>query len=529
MRPFGRVAPANYLALGLRAHHYLTDVPVHDVWRVFLPGADQACTVTEIRAVARVAMAERPPAAHVRALFALRRLLGRAFDWDRTPPDPDAWSFPHRISEADRQRSLVQPGTLDGPFTVLDAHSMEAVSEIRNATVHAFLVWADAGAAGPHAALRHPRAARERLDARLPGDDRSGSPLDPVSVAAALVPRCLVREAPLDARSGGARGQQPMRVTAAFALLAIATTSGSAQAPTTDPAAVRVITSDVVNFWRAYDRLAGARTREDSLRALTQEYFDRASPGLREFIRIRLERPENLLRALTLGPAYFAAVRTRSVALDEHVPVIRNGLAALQALYSAAVFPDIYFLVAGFVSQGTLTDSGLYIAAEMVSADTTTPLDELPPGLRIVDLTPAVIPCIVVHELVHHQQVYAPDRSLLSQALREGVADFLTMQAVGCRPTAAAVYRYGDQHETELWAEFRDAMHENDLGRWFYNATTSTDRPANLGYWMGYQIAEAYLARAPDKQQAVYDLLHVTDANALLARSGYNGGREDGS
>jgi len=31
---------------------------------------------------------------------------------------------------------------MDGPFTVLYVHPMEAVGEIRNATVHGFLVWA---------------------------------------------------------------------------------------------------------------------------------------------------------------------------------------------------------------------------------------------------------------------------------------------------------------------------------------------------------------------------------------------------
>ncbi len=36
---------------------------------------------------------------------------------------------------------MVTPGTKDGPFTVLYVYPTEAVSEIRNATVHAALVW----------------------------------------------------------------------------------------------------------------------------------------------------------------------------------------------------------------------------------------------------------------------------------------------------------------------------------------------------------------------------------------------------
>jgi hypothetical protein len=78
----------------------------------------------------------------VRALFALRWWLGRRLRWDGPVPAPEAWSYRTRLTEADRRESMVEPGTLDGPFSVLYVHRSEAVSEIRNATVHALLVWA---------------------------------------------------------------------------------------------------------------------------------------------------------------------------------------------------------------------------------------------------------------------------------------------------------------------------------------------------------------------------------------------------
>jgi len=315
-----------------------------------------------------------------------------------------------------------------------------------------------------------------------------------------------------------------LRAIACFTLVALRAAGVAAQSRNTDPGSVQVVTSDIANFWRAYDELAMARTWDDSLRAIEDLYLDQASPGLQEFSRIRLEGPEDLLRALKLAPAYYSAVRDQTLSLGEWGPVIRESLRALQGLYPEAVFPDIYFLIVGFISQGTLTDVGLYIGAEMVSADASTPLHELPEAFRAVDLTPSVIPCIIVHELVHYQQDYSRGNSVLWQALREGVADLLTVQAVGCTPTASAVYEYGKRHEVALWAEFREVMHGTDFGPWFYNATTSTDRPANLGYWMGYQIALAYFARAVDKQQAVHDLLHIGDAGEILTRSGYDGG-----
>ena len=47
--------------------------------------------------------------------------------------------YVHRLTEADRVQSRVPPGTRDGRFRVLYVLPHEALSEIRNATVHGFL------------------------------------------------------------------------------------------------------------------------------------------------------------------------------------------------------------------------------------------------------------------------------------------------------------------------------------------------------------------------------------------------------
>ena len=96
----------------------------------------------DVRSVSEAMRQGHPPGPPVRVLFALRGLLGHLFRWDGPFEDSEDWSFRTRLTEADRQRSIVEPGTLDGPFAVLYVHTREAVSEIRNATVHAFLVWA---------------------------------------------------------------------------------------------------------------------------------------------------------------------------------------------------------------------------------------------------------------------------------------------------------------------------------------------------------------------------------------------------
>jgi len=74
----------------------------------------------------------------VRALFGLRFRIGALFGWDHGRPAWDAESYANRLSPEDRARSLVPPGTRDGHFRILYRFEDEQLSELRNATVHAF-------------------------------------------------------------------------------------------------------------------------------------------------------------------------------------------------------------------------------------------------------------------------------------------------------------------------------------------------------------------------------------------------------
>ena len=136
-----RVTPEEYERIDLRAHTLLADVPLHDLWLVELPGGGPGRTIVDLRAFLSVESITAANAA-VRFLFGLRAWLGRVFGWDREPPQASRESFLQRLSAADRECSLVAPGTPEGPFRVLFVSPREAISEIQNPTVHAFSVFA---------------------------------------------------------------------------------------------------------------------------------------------------------------------------------------------------------------------------------------------------------------------------------------------------------------------------------------------------------------------------------------------------
>jgi uncharacterized protein YjaZ len=176
-------------------------------------------------------------------------------------------------------------------------------------------------------------------------------------------------------------------------------------------------------------------------------------------------------------------------------------------------------------SAGTVSSSGLLIGVEMNARSESTPVDELTAWERASTGQIATLPHIVAHELIHIQQPPERDNAtLLQQALREGAADFVGKMISG-EITNKVQHNYGDVHERELWVEFRKEMLGTDINRWMYQGDRAKDHPADLGYYIGYKICEAFYHRTADKREAVRRILHITDAAAFLEESSYGGGR----
>ena len=129
-----RVPPDEYRALDLRAHRFMRDVPLHDVSVVDLTGGGSGRTMSDVQAL----LDQTKPSPVVSALMAIRCRVGDALGWDSAEAATTD-SYVSRVTSEDRLASDVPPGTQVGGFRVLYRLPREALSEIRNATVHAFL------------------------------------------------------------------------------------------------------------------------------------------------------------------------------------------------------------------------------------------------------------------------------------------------------------------------------------------------------------------------------------------------------
>lgn len=270
-----------------------------------------------------------------------------------------------------------------------------------------------------------------------------------------------------------------------------------AKPPTPNPDSARLVTSDIALFWSALDKAPS-----DSLAEyLQREYLDKASVGVRDFIPGRILSAEDLATYVRARRATYDSVRAANLDVTKAEADIRNAFRRLKELYPPAVFPDVYFVIGRFNSGGTSTDHGLLIGAEMYR-------------------DPASLPGIVSHELIHFQQRY-PSGPLLEHSFMEGSADFVG-ELISGRQINNDAHKYGIAHEAELWREFSAHFDDKDYFPWMYGRPTD-GRPNDLGYFIGYRIAQAYYNKAPDKTQAIRDIItgragHVRE---ILAMSGY--------
>lgn len=136
-----RVPREEFQRLSLEVHGILSDVPLHDVWAIDLPGGGAGRTISDVRSlIAGENLRAVNPV--VRALFALRARVGGLFGWDsdiHTIHQHQNMSYIHRLSRDIKRRSTLAPGLPDGRFHLLYVLERESLAELRNATVHALL------------------------------------------------------------------------------------------------------------------------------------------------------------------------------------------------------------------------------------------------------------------------------------------------------------------------------------------------------------------------------------------------------
>lgn len=284
---------------------------------------------------------------------------------------------------------------------------------------------------------------------------------------------------------------------------------------------VDISTDDIPRFWAAYDR---AKTAPDRAAVFQSMFIDKVDPRVRQFIR-----PSDMYADMTLHyPRFWDSIRRNTERIAEKKEEMRRTFRHFAEIYPAFRPPKLHFSISACQTGGTVKDGIVFFGTEILTADATTDKEEFRkfPFYHVLGSTGGDVTVLVTHELVHTQQPQGDNASgttLLEQTITEGAAEFVTILLTG-KITFRTAWEHGYANERRLWEEFRTEMEGKEYSGWLYNmGNTPPGRPADLGYFLGFRICQAYYRRQADKQKALAEIIECRDFHSLLEKSGYGG------
>jgi len=275
-----------------------------------------------------------------------------------------------------------------------------------------------------------------------------------------------------------------------------------------------ISTVDITYFWSAFDRLSEAKNHADSVAIIQKYYIDNCSKVYDKYIQRSNISAEEYITLFTLYPNYWRAIRPLTEQITNRRVELETALQKLAATIPGFKIPDIYFGIGCLRQGGTIKGNIIIIGAELAAADSLIDKSELSSWLKSVVGKTGDIVAMTAHESIHVQQTWFPmgeffslakhqQLSLLNMAILEGSADYITASVLGLNINAG-IREYGLQHECALWKNFEATIAADpfDYSKWLYNGNSARDMPADMGYFIGYQITKAYFNNVADKNKA---------------------------
>lgn len=272
---------------------------------------------------------------------------------------------------------------------------------------------------------------------------------------------------------------------------------------------VNLITTDIDHFWQAYDKIISTKDTSAQYAYLSTLFLEKATPGQKAMIMARNYTTKDYLKVITEQQTYFNSIRANTLKAKDYAKAIAIKVEKLKQLYPALKPAEIYFTVGAFRSGGTTKGKMVLIGSEIAMAD------EHLENLVFTN----------VHEYVHTQQKTNMGDNLLAQCAMEGVAEFVSEKVMASPSTAPAI-AYGKANTKKVMQAFSLQMFNTGNGFWLYSDAENQFGVRDLGYYVGYAIAEQYYTKASDKAKAISEMIELdyNNAEALSAyvdQSGY--------
>ncbi|GAA0745286.1 hypothetical protein [Gaetbulibacter jejuensis] len=287
-----------------------------------------------------------------------------------------------------------------------------------------------------------------------------------------------------------------------------------------NPQSNNVITSDVINFWNAYDHIVATQDSVLQYNYLDSLYFKKGTVGLEGVRQVRNYTAQDYIEAINNYPKFWNSIRENTLEAPKVSSKLQVGIEKLKTLYPELKPAKIYFTIGTFRTPGTTIDSLVLIGAELAMSNPKTDTSEFPENISHLKTYFATNPnknlvFLNIHEFVHTQQKPRVN-NLLSSVIYEGVAEFVTVQALN-QPSPNPQIEFGKNNAERIREVFEDEMfYVANFGKWLNSNEANEFGMRDLGYYVGYQICENYYNQAKDKQAAIKSMIELDYENESI-------------
>jgi hypothetical protein len=282
----------------------------------------------------------------------------------------------------------------------------------------------------------------------------------------------------------------------------------------------KIVTSDIDNFWIAYDAIITTRDSLERINLIKELYLNKATTGLKGMISARDYEDYEFVDAILSYPKYWQSIRPNTANLSKDKEQIEHYFAQLKEVYPDLKQTTIYFPIGAFRSAGTYQGSNVLLGAEFLLANQNSELSELPERVRngMTEYMPYDIPLIALHELIHTQQKRWEHLSIVHRSVAEGVAEFVST-LVSEKPISPPV-KFGKQNQKRVLDKYMiEIFRYEDIGNWLSSKNQNDLVVNDLGYYIGYEICERYYNKSIDKKKAIKDLIELDyDSDVAFAK-----------
>jgi hypothetical protein len=254
-----------------------------------------------------------------------------------------------------------------------------------------------------------------------------------------------------------------------------------------------------------------------------EEYFAKGSKGLRDFVKKSNLKAGTFADWIMNHRKFLLSIKDATLGIEQGHNRFLTTLQKFDDLLPGSSFKDIYFLIGMGKYGGTVTGSGFIIEAQKNIGGQGDPdyseFNSLPFSASFDDLDQSI-----AHEQTHVARSHSYHESLACIALDEGIADYVAFLVTG-KQGNGPTYQYGTTNELALKSEFIQDL-EKDFDeiqhKWLWNwGETMSDRPPDLAYFIGFQIARSFAEGHENRSTAFKIMLSDYDCLEFIDESRY--------